>query len=186
MPRLNLSSRASDGPLVTTSGQVISGAGSPGQQVWIGSRPRSMSAPLSTTSWQGARPTNLGFIDSATLTSGSSSSAWPKLSGGTGCLKKARVSPSSCSWCGSRFMPQATRSTVPNRLVSTGIEKPSTFSNSTAGPLSASSRVWISVISSTGETGSRTRTRAPRASRWAMNSRRESKGNGCGFQSSAT
>ena len=33
------------GPLVTTSGQVISGAGSPGQQVWIGSSPRSISSP---------------------------------------------------------------------------------------------------------------------------------------------
>ena len=94
-----------------------------------------MSEPLSTISWQGARPTVLGFIDSATLTSGSSSSAWPKLSGGSGWRKKASVSPSSRSWCGSRPMPQATRSTVPNRLVSTGIEEPSTFSNSTAGTL---------------------------------------------------
>ena len=56
---------------------------------------------------------------------------------------------------GSRFIPQATRSTVPNRLTSTGMPyaAPSsrlTFSNSTAGPPSASSRVWISVISRTG------------------------------------
>ena len=50
-------------------------------------------------------------------------------------------------------MPHATRSTVPNELVSTGSLLPSTFSNSTAGPRSASRRVWISVISSTGETG---------------------------------
>jgi hypothetical protein len=37
MPRLKSSSRLLPGPFVTTSGQVISGAGSPGQQVWIGS-----------------------------------------------------------------------------------------------------------------------------------------------------
>ena len=36
-----------------------------------------------------------------------------------------------------------------------------TFSNSTAGPPSASSRVWISVISRTGETGAATRTSRP-------------------------
>ncbi len=64
MPRLKLSclSPFAVGPLVTTSGQVISGAGSPGQQVWIGSRPRSMSAPVSTISWHGALPTVRGFI----------------------------------------------------------------------------------------------------------------------------
>ena len=55
-------------------------------------------------------------------------------------------------------MPQATRSTVPKRLTSTGMSErvPSartTFSNSTAGPCSANSRVWISVISRCGETG---------------------------------
>src|SRR6516165_3074362 len=37
MPRLKPSSRRRPGPLVTTNGQVISGAGSPGQQVWTGS-----------------------------------------------------------------------------------------------------------------------------------------------------
>jgi len=49
----------------------------------------------------------------------------------------------------SRSMPQATLSTVPNRLTSTGMPNgvpsgPVTFSNSTAGPFSASRRVWIS------------------------------------------
>ena len=48
--------------------------------------------------------------------------------------------------------PMATRLTVPNRLTSTGMGErravgPIGFSNSTAGPPSASSRVWISVIS---------------------------------------
>ena len=47
------------------------------------------------------------------------------------------------------------------------------FSNSTAGPFVASSRVWISVISSTVETGSVTRTSRPEASSRSMKSRSE-------------
>ncbi len=70
-------------------------------------------------------------------------------------------------------MPQATRSTVPNRLVSTGMVLPATFSNSTAGPRSASSLVWISVISSRGETSAPTRTRRPAFSSRSMKSRRD-------------
>ncbi len=46
---------------------------------------------------------------------------------------------------------------------------PTGFSNSTAGPPLFSKRVQISVISSTVETGSRTRTSSPSASRAAMN-----------------
>ena len=121
MPRLKASARSLPGPLVTTSGQVIRGAGSPGQQVWTGSRPRSISAPRSTTSWHGARAVVFGFIVSAALSSGTISTASRQPPGGSGCLRNASSSPSSRSWCGSRFMPQATRSTVPNRLVSTGM-----------------------------------------------------------------
>ena len=47
------------------------------------------------------------------------------------------------------------------------------FSNITAGPPSAISRVWISVISSTVETGSFTRTSSPALSSRAMKSRKE-------------
>ena len=53
------SARGLCGPRVTVSPQVISGPASPGQQVCIGSRPRSTSAPSRTTSWQGAEPTLL-------------------------------------------------------------------------------------------------------------------------------
>ena len=62
MPRLKLSCLSSFGlgPCVTISGQVMSGAGSPGQQVWTGRRPRSMSVPVRTISWHGALPTVLG------------------------------------------------------------------------------------------------------------------------------
>ncbi len=54
--------RRASGPCVTTSGQVISGAGSSGQQVWTGSSPRSMSPPCSTISWHGAAATVRGRI----------------------------------------------------------------------------------------------------------------------------
>ena len=71
----------------------------------------------------------------------------------------------------------ATRLTVPNRLASAGIGliDPSGmtgFSNRTAGPPFLRRRVWISVISSTVETGSVTRTNSPAASSTVMNSRR--------------
>ena len=122
-----------------------------------------MSSPVSTISWQGALPTVFGFIAITVRSIGSMSSASRQPPGGSGWRRKARVSPTSRNWWGSRSMPQATRSTVPNRLTSTGMSErvPSartTFSNSTAGPFSASSRVWISVISRCGETG---RSRAP-------------------------
>ena len=38
--------------LVITAGSVMNGAGSSGQQRWIGSRSRSTSSPVRTTSWQ--------------------------------------------------------------------------------------------------------------------------------------
>ena len=180
MPRLKLSclSPFGFGPCVTTSGQVMSGAGSPGQQVWIGSVARSMSSPVRTISWHGAEPTVLGFIAMTVRTIGSISSASRQPPGGSGWRRKASVSPTARNCPGSRSMPQATRSTVPNRLTSTGMSErvPSgrtTCSNSTAGPFSASRRVWISVISRCGETGAETRTRRPLFSSRSMNSRSE-------------
>ncbi len=180
MPRLKLSclSPFGLGPCVTISGQVMSGAGSPGQQVWIGNLPRSMSSPVSTTSWQGAVPTVRGFIAITVRSMGSMSSASRQPPGGSGWRRKASVSPTWRNWPGSRSMPQATRSTVPKRLTSTGMSErvPSartTFSNSTAGPFSASRRVWISVISRCGETGALTRTSRPLCSSRAMKSRSE-------------
>ncbi len=177
MPRLKPSSRAVPGPFVTTSGQVINGAGSSGQQVWIGSNDRSISAPRSTISWQGAAATVRGRIAMTVFSKGSISNASRQPPGGSGCLRKARVSPISRNCCGSRSMPQATRSTVPNKLTSTGIVllppfSRTTFSNSTAGPASARSRVWISVISRKGETGAATRFSRPAVSSRAMKSRR--------------
>jgi hypothetical protein len=183
MPRLKSSSRSLPGPLVTTSGQVISGAGSPGQQVWTGSLLRSMSSPVSTTSCTGAFFTVPGRIAITVLARGSMSRASFRPLGGAGWRRKASNSPTSRSspavvrGSPPRVTPMATRLTVPNRLARAGMGErvPSgriTFSNSTAGPPVASRRVWISVISSTVDTGSVTRTSSPFASRTSMNSRR--------------
>ncbi len=182
MPRLKLSSRASLGPLVTISGQVMSGAGSPGQQVCTGRLARSISSPRSTISWQAGEPTVFGRIDITVLASGHSSIASPKLRGGSGWRRVASTSPTSrndAASCRSTpfiVTPMATRFTVPNRLARTGMGDgvPSAlrgFSKMTAGPPSASRRVWISVISRTVDTGSRTRTSSPSASSLAMKSR---------------
>ena len=75
-------------------------------------------------------------------------------------------------------MPQATRSTVPNRLASAGIPQglPSArrrFSKSSAGPPACSTRRWISVTSRSGETGAAMRLSRPAASSRAMKSRRD-------------
>src|SRR5919107_194319 len=48
------------GSFVMTAGSVMNGAGSPGQQRWIGSRVKSTSSPSRTTSWHGARRTVFG------------------------------------------------------------------------------------------------------------------------------
>ncbi len=69
-------------------------------------------------------------------------------------------------------MPMATRFGVPNRLPSTGMEKPSGFSNSSAGPPARSTRSQISVISRRGDTGTRMRFSSPRDSSCARKSRR--------------
>ena len=106
---------------MTTNGQVISGPGSPGQQVWIGSDDKSISSPVNTTSWQGAEETVFGFIAMTVFSNGKCESASRNPPGGSGWRRKARVSPTSRNWSGSRSIPQATRSMVPNRLVRTGM-----------------------------------------------------------------
>jgi hypothetical protein len=174
----------SDGPLVTTSGQVISGAGSPGQQPWMGSLLRSIWSPFITTCCTGAVFTVRGRMESTVPARGSRLKASFRPRGGSGWRRKARSSPTSRSSAPvvrglpPSVTPMATRFTVPNRLARQGMSDfvPSalmTFSNSTAGPPVASSRVQISVISSSVETGSVTRTSSPDFSRSAMKSRSE-------------
>ncbi len=152
---------------MTTSGQVINGAGSPGQQVWIGSRckidvgagqhdllagRRSEGADRRAHRHHVSRERQKlqrvlqprrGF---RLAQKGEQLADFAQLGG------VARSSPP-------KVTPMATRFTVPKRLTRTGIGEidPSAitgFSKSTAGPFSASRRVWISVISRTVETGS--------------------------------
>ena len=61
MPTLRVPSR---GSRVMTAGSVMNGAASSGQQVWIGSRPRSTSSPVRTTSCERPERTLFG-IESA-------------------------------------------------------------------------------------------------------------------------
>ena len=90
-----------------------------------------------------------------------------------GSFRKASSLPISRSRAGSSSpMPRATRLTVPNRFANTGIECPFGFSNSSAGPPARSTRSPISVISSFGSTSAPMRLSSPRASSWAMKSRR--------------
>jgi hypothetical protein len=139
---------------------------------------------LATSLITGAVFTTLGRIDMTVCINGSISIASPRPRGGVGLRKKASSSPTSRSSPAvvrslpSSVTPMATRFTVPNRLArqGMGLIVPSGmtgFSNSTAGPPFLSSRVWISVISSTVETGSDTRTSSPLASSWSMKSRRD-------------
>ena len=177
MPRLKLSclSPFGFGPCVTTSGQVISGAGSPGQQVWIGSLPRSMSSPVSTISWQGAEPTVLRLH---------------RHHGAQHRQHVERLAPAArrlgLAQEGQRLADVAQLVRLAVHAPGDALDRaeqidqhrqdasePTTFSNSTAGPFSASRRVWISVISSTGETGALTRTSRPVCSSRAMKSRSE-------------
>ena len=148
----------------------------------MGSFVRSIWSPVSTTSCTGAFFTVAGRMDITVLASGSISKASFSPRGGSGLRRKASSSPTSRRSAAvvrsrpSRVTPMATRLTVPNRLTRQGMDERSpsariTFSNSTAGPPACSRRRWISVISSTVETGALTRTNSPAASSLAMNSR---------------
>ena len=72
-------------------------------------------------------------------------------------------------------MPQATRSTVPNRLVSTGMVKPLDVLEQHRRPLLGQEPGVDLGDLEHGRDRACTRTRRPRGSRWAMNSRSESK-----------
>jgi hypothetical protein len=149
-----------------TSGQVISGAGSPGQQICAGSLPRSMSSPIETHCWTGAAVRVRGRVASTARARGSLCHASFRLCGGRGARSSAISAPSSSSRSVLMPSPHAIRSIVPKRFVRSGISDgvPSALigcSNSSAGPCSRSSRRWISVTSWTTETLSRMRRNCP-------------------------
>ncbi len=93
--------------------------------------------------------------------------------GGSGSLSCASSVPTSRNALTDSWpMASATRSGVPKRLASTGIECPVGCSNSSAGPPLRRTRSQISVISRRGSTSRAIRRNAPRCSSAAMNSRR--------------
>ncbi len=144
-----------------------------------------MSSPFSTTSCTGALRTVFGRMPITVRASGSSSSAsfMPArrlrlAQEGQQLADLAQLRGAGARRLPPSVTPSGDAPTVPNRLARQGIGEVSPSarigrSNSTAGPPLASSRVQISVISSTVETGSATRTSSPSASSRAMKSRRD-------------
>ncbi len=161
------------GPRVMTNGHVMSGAASPGQQVWMGNWLKSTASPSSTTCWQGAFLTTFGPMLSTCLKMGNFSHASFMPFGGSGSFKYASNSPTLRNAVTSLLpMPMATLSGVPNRLANTGILWPIGFSNNSAGPPARSVRSHISVISRIGSTGWVMRLSCPCFSSWLMKSRK--------------
>ncbi|CFW34552.1 Uncharacterised protein [Bordetella pertussis] len=175
MPRF---CRRAFGPRVITRPQASRGATSPGQQVWMGRRLSSTSAPSQTISWQAALRTVLGLMSHrAAFSMDTLASASRRPLGASGSRREASSSPvSRRAPTSSAPMPQATRRGVPNRLASTGMSAGASlwraFSNSRAGPPARSTRSAISVISSRVETGAVMRLSSPWRSSWARKSRR--------------
>src|ERR1700730_10159796 len=167
MPTLRVPVR---GSAVITAGSVMNGAGSPGQQRWIGRRPRSMSSPVSTTSCTGARDTVFG-IESPCDFSRFRPLTFSTSPGG-GC--SSRTSSRRCAMSSRRSTPNARhmRRSVPNWLISSGWLEPLGRSNSRAGPPAWTVRSTISVISRSGSTSTETRASSPSRSSSAIQSRR--------------
>ena len=163
------------GPRVMTRPHVISGPASSGQQVCTGSCARSTSSPSTTLRWHSGLRTVRGAMSRSALIIDSSRPASLKPRGGSGSFSRASSVPTSRSDAIESWpMPAATRSTVPNRLPSTGIVAPTGCSNSSAGPPRRNVRSQISVISSFGEIGVAMRFRLPARSSCATKSRRSS------------
>ena len=142
------------GPRVITMPQVISRPASSGQQVDIGSVSRSTSGPSITCACQGAFSTCLGITWARRANPGTTSSADCRSSGRLGFLRNASSRPRSNRSC--RFSSSSAasiRSSLPNRLPSTGVSKPRGRSNRRAGPLLIRLRRQRAVISWSGDMG---------------------------------
>ena len=158
------------GSRVITAGSVMNGAGSPGQQRWIGRTERSTSSPRSTISWTGPRRTVFGIESAIDF------SFWrPRtlsISPDGGCI--SRMSLSLWATSSSRSTPKARhiRRSVPNWLIRSGCCASFGRSNRSAGPPALTVRSTISVISRSGSTSAATRTSSPSRSRSEIQSRR--------------
>jgi hypothetical protein len=162
------------GSCVITAGRVMNGAGSPGQQRWIGSKSRSTSSPVRTTSWTGPERTVFGresAIDfsflrpltfSASPCGGCISSTSPSLA-----ATESRLGASKA-----RHM----RRSVPNWLIRSGCGDPLGLVKRSAGPPTLTVRSTISVTSRSGSTSASTRTSSPSRSSSAIHSRSEAGG----------
>src|SRR3954452_14419149 len=158
------------GSCVITAGRVMNGAGSPGQQRWIGRRPRSTSSPRRTISWQTPLPTVFGRESAMDL-----SFCRPRtfsISPLGGCISS--TSATRCATSSSFSTPRARhiRRSVPNWLIRSGCSAPRGRSKSSAAPPALTVRSTISVISRSGSTSADTRTSSPSRSSNAIQSRR--------------
>src|SRR5918996_507942 len=144
------------GSFVITAGSVMNGAGSPGQQCWIGSASRSGSR---TSSWQAPRETVFG-IESARRLSFPRPLTFSTSPCG-GCISitssSFRATASRLSAPNARHM----RLSVPNWLMSSGRSEPFTFLKRSAGPPPLTTRSVISVISRYGSTSASISTSSP-------------------------
>ena len=142
----------------------------------MGSWCRSTLSPVVMVCWQGAFFTTFGPMVSNFFSKGALSTRSLNPLGGSGWRRYASSSPTSRKAAtDSSPIPKATRLGVPNRLASTGTSKPLGFSKSSAGPPPRSVLSAISVISRLGSTSTAMRTKSPRRSNSAMNSRRSIK-----------
>jgi hypothetical protein len=168
MPTLRLPVR---GSCVITAGSVMNGAGSPGQQRWIGSRPRSTSSPVSTTSWTGPERTVFGRESAIDFSFCRPRTLSIRPDGG--CISS--TSPTRAPSSSSRSTPNASaiRRSVPNWLISSGCREPFGLVKRSAGPPALTTRSTISVTSRSGSTSASMRNSSPSLSRSAIQSRSE-------------
>ena len=173
------------GPRVTVSPHVMSGPASPGQHVCTGKRARSTSAPSHTTSWHGPDERSFGAMSSTFMNTGRvfcHASLSPF--GGSGSFRNASSFPMSRSAVRqsspSTPIARATRCGVPNRLPSTGIALPPGERRFPLGLLEQQRRTaglqhaiaHFRHFELRDRPASATRLNSPRASSWAMKSRR--------------
>ena len=158
------------GSWVITAGSVMNGAGSPGQQRWMGSLVRSTSSPSRTTSWHGPFETVFGR-ESATDLSLRRPRTFSRMPSG-GCM--SRMSPSFDAASSRRSTPSARhmRRSVPNWLIRSWCGEPFGCSKRSAGPPDLTTRSVISVISRSGSASTEMRRSSPSRSRSAIHSRR--------------
>ena len=156
------------GSCVITAGSVMNGAGSPGQQRWIGNRSRLTSSPVSTISWLAPRETVFGsesaidfsFFRPRTL---SRCPAGPHLEHVLELLRDI-VEPLDSE-------RQAHPRLGAELIDREGMLDPFGRSNRSAGPPALTVRSTISVISRYGSASAETRTSSPSSSSRRIRSR---------------